>query len=468
MLFTSLWYWLFLALVATLYFNLPLRAAVVVLGAAGFVFYGFWDWRFVFLLAGATAFNFLTGIALDQSSGDRARRMWLTVAVAGNLGILSIFKYYDFFAGSLAQAFGDDPQHWMLRIILPVGVSFYSFEGIAYNIDVYRRVLAARRDILDFALFISFFPHLIAGPIIQPARFFPQLAARHVPSADETRWAIVQVFKGLIKKTVFADNFASLADAYFNGPIGYSGAVPALIGVVSFSMQIYFDFAGYTDIARGSAKLLGFDFPPNFERPYLATNIADFWRRWHISLSTWLRIYLYVPLGGSRKSGGRTYVNLMLVMTLGGLWHGASWNFVVWGAYHGLLLMCHRVFRWLIAGTRAEPLTESRAWSAIGTGLTFTLVTLGWITFRTSSFGETLAVLGDLRSWVADYELRPGFVAMLLAIALWLLIDRRRRVQDWFVAGGVVRESAGVAACLLILALLSRPDVALPFIYFQF
>ena len=222
-----------------------------------------------------------------------------------------------------------------LDVVLPVAISFYTFEAIAYNVDVHRGDVKARASLLDFALFLSFFPHLLAGPIIRPAHFFPQVAGRPVPNGEDISWAALQIFKGLIKKNVFADNFAAIANPYFNGGSGHAGAWTAWIATFAFSMQIYFDFSGYTDIARGCARLLGYEFPPNFERPYLAKDITQFWRRWHISLSTWLRDYLYIPLGGNRNGAVRAYVNVMITMALGGLWHGANWNFVAWGVYHG-------------------------------------------------------------------------------------------------------------------------------------
>jgi alginate O-acetyltransferase complex protein AlgI len=466
MLFQTLAYWAFFAVVVAVYFALPLRAAIAWLAAAGFVFYGFWDWRFIALLAGSTLFNYATGRAIETFG---ARRAWLTVAVTGNLLLLGVFKYFGFFAATFAQAFGLDPHSLALAIVLPVGISFYTFEGIAYNVDVYRRELHAVRSISEFALFVSFFPHLVAGPIIRPKYFFPQIAARAMPDADGARWAFLQIFKGLIKKVVLADNFAVFADAYFNGA-GASSAVPAIVGVVSFSLQIYFDFAGYTDIARGCAKLLGYDFPPNFDRPYLAPNIAEFWHRWHISLSTWLRDYLYIPLGGSRCGEQRTYLNLMLVMTLGGLWHGASWNFVIWGAYHGLLLTAHRAWRKAIAGTSIEASTARPLWRAGAIVVTFTLVTIGWIPFRAVGFDQTIAVFADLARFApaTAYQVPPMFWALSLFSLAWVLIDRDRGVQHAVITGGFVIEVVGVTLCLFALALFSPTVSAIPFIYFQF
>jgi len=467
-LFTTLNYWLFFCVVGVVYFSLPRRSAIVALAVAGFVFYGVWNVALVLLLAGSTLFNFLTGIVVDGASGNR-RRLALTVAVAGNLCTLGVFKYMDFFFSSFAAVFSFSPDQLLLHLVLPVGISFYTFEGIAYNVDVYRGDMPATRSLTRFALFLSFFPHLIAGPIIRPQYFFPQIDRRRRPTAEETRWALIQVLKGLIKKLVFADNFAIFADGYFNAAIGQSGTLGALVGVLSFSMQIYFDFAGYTDIARGCAKLLGFDFPPNFERPYLSPSIAAFWRRWHISLSTWLRHYLYFPLGGNRKGRGQTYVNLMLVMTLGGLWHGANWNFLVWGAYHGALLVIHRSYRQAIAGSRFEAITEGVIWRVFGTLVTFSLVSAGWITFRTRSFGETIGVLSDLVSAdrALDLHLPLGFTVLLAAILLWIVVDWGRRLQGWLIAGGMFRETLGTALSLMTIALFSRPE-AIPFIYFQF
>jgi len=281
------------------------------------------------------------------------------------------------------------------------------------------------------------------------------------------------ILKGLVKKTILADNLALIVDSYYSQGLGHSGSWITLIAIVAFSFQIYFDFSGYTDVARGCARLLGFKFPPNFERPYLSSNIAEFWRRWHISLSTWLREYLYIPLGGNRRGAFRTNLNLVITMGLGGLWHGASWNFMVWGLYHGILLVLHRLWR------RIAPAPHQQVdlkW--LGIGLTFAAVTLGWVPFRAPTFEASATVFMDLfgmskdQSWsfpsASSQPAQKTLAAVIMASVLWILIDRRRRFQPWLVRGGILREGVAIFAALAVLALLARTDTQIQFIYFQF
>ena len=462
MLFDTFEYWGFFAAVLILLAVLRDRPAKLVLVAASYAFYAAWDWRFCLLLAGSTAANYAFGLWIEAREGAARKRM-LALAVAFNLVVLAFFKYFDFFAGSLAALIGVDPAGWVLNLVLPVGISFFTFEGIAYATDVYRRRLPAVHGKTDFALFVSFFPHLVAGPIIRPTDFFPQLARRAPVLSEDARWGLREILKGLIKKVAIANWFAPIADAYFEGGSYAGAAVPAWAGVLAFSMQIYFDFSGYTDIARGCARLLGYSFPPNFERPYLAADITDFWRRWHISLSSWLRDYLYVPLGGNRLGVPRQYLNLMIVMGLGGLWHGASWNFAVWGLYHGALLVAHRIWRRFVPSIpRLAPL-----WIAC----TFVLVTLGWVPFRAPDFAATRDTLAALAAWpdLAFAQSHPGIVAIPLLTLAFCLVDRGRRLQDWLVreASLPAFAMAGVFA-VLGLEIYAQVGAQVPFVYFQF
>nr|WP_294516519.1 MBOAT family protein [uncultured Rhodopila sp.] len=468
MLFNSFQFWIFFAAVMAAVYCLPVRWKHAVLVVASFGFYGLWNPSLMLLLGACVVFNFGTGLAIGNWRGWRQRAM-LAVAVGANLGVLGFFKYYGFVLGTVTNLLHLHADAWALSIVLPVAISFYTFEAISYNVDVFRGAVRARSDPMGFALFISFFPHLVAGPIIRPAHFFPQLERKRGPSAEAFAWGMVQIVKGLIKKTVFADNFAVVANAYFDGSIGHSGAAAAWIGTLAFSMQIYFDFAGYTDIARGCARLLGYEFPPNFERPYLARDIAEFWRRWHISLSTWLRDYLYIPLGGNRHGALRTYVNLLITMGLGGIWHGASWNFAVWGLYHGVLLALHRLWRQWRGDAEAGWFGQ-----AASVCVTFTLVSLGWVMFRAPDFATTWRVLGELfgGGWTVTASTPAEFWALLAATGLWLLADRGRRLQHWLsdTGGtfGVVKVSSALALAFLVLELFSRTDITVPFIYFQF
>jgi alginate O-acetyltransferase complex protein AlgI len=468
MLFNTLAYWLFFVVVLIVNYAGPAKASRTVLVVASFVFYGMFNVALAPLLAACVVFNYGSGLLIGRSRGARART-YLTVAVAANLGVLGFFKYYGFLLGA-ASHLAHIPHFLRLDVALPIAISFYTFEAIAYNIDIYRGDVKARTSLIDFALFLSFFPHLVAGPIIRPAHFFPQLVGRPAPTSDQINWGALQIFKGLVKKCVFADNFALIANPYFNSGFGHSGAIAAWVATLAFSMQIYFDFSGYTDIARGCAQWLGYQFPSNFERPYLSSDIAEFWRRWHISLSTWLRDYLYLPLGGNRKGRGRTYLNLMITMALGGLWHGANWNFLLWGVYHGLLLVGHRLWR----NGRPKAARPSLVGRAASTALTFLAVTLGWVTFRTADFADTAQVYRELFAGGLNFATPPslGFAALIGFTLVWLWADRGRRLQTWLSTGegslSFARASTAVAASLFAIELFSPSGVAVPFIYFRF
>lgn len=470
MLFDTLTYWAFFALVLLLVARLRPAAAKALLLVASYVFYACWDARFVFLLAGVTLANYLFGLWIGAREG-RARRTAVACAIAANLLTLAAFKYFGFFADTLAALTGWPPHGVLLQVVLPVGISFITFEGIAYAVDVYRGDLRAVRNPFDFALFVAFFPHLVAGPIIRPARFMPQLGRPLRLSAEDARWGLREILKGLFKKMALANYLAPIADAYFqHAPLG-GQAVPAWCGVLAFSLQIYFDFSGYTDIARGCSRLLGIDLPSNFERPYLSRDITEFWRRWHISLSTWLRDYLYIPLGGNRRGVGRTYANLLIVMGLGGLWHGASWNFAIWGLYHGVLLSLHRAWRAWARRRGLEAALDRPALAPLWTASTFLLVTLGWVPFRAPDFAATLTTLRELLA-VPDpafLAAHPGVLLIPLVSLAWCALDRQRRVQDWLVqrASWKVAVTAGGALGIL-LEMLARVDTQIPFVYFQF
>jgi alginate O-acetyltransferase complex protein AlgI len=470
MLFDTLPYWLFFAIVLLLLAALRPHAGKWLLVVASYVFYACWDVRFIFLLGASTMANWLFGLWIDGGEGAQRKRA-LTCAIVFNLVTLGFFKYFNFFADTLAALLHLDPQTLALRIILPVGISFFTFEGIAYAVDVYRRDLPARRSALDFALFVSFFPHLIAGPIIRPTNFFPQVGLPLALSDEDARWGLREILKGLLKKIALSNFYAPIADAYFHATPWSGMSVPAWVGVLAFTMQIYFDFSGYTDIARGCARLLGFKFPSNFERPYLSADISDFWRRWHISLSSWLRDYLYIPLGGNRDGEARTCTNLLIVMGLGGLWHGASWNFAVWGLYHGTLLVVHRQWRKLVNGTRIAATVDHATLRPLWIALTFLFVALGWVPFRAPDFTTTWATLRALMH-VPDMQLvlaHPAILAIPVLALIFCGLDRERRFQNWLTerAGFAVAVTAGVVA-VIALELFGQVDAQIPFVYFQF
>lgn len=319
--------------------------------AASYVFYGYWDPRFLALLGLSTVVDFVIGRKLHGTEDERGRKRLVTVSVLVNLGILGSFKYFDFFVEStvrLLDTLGFEAHLPTLKVLLPVGISFYTFQTLSYTIDVYRRKMPATNDLLGFALFVSFFPQLVAGPIERAKRLMPQIEAPREITATKVQGGLWLIVWGYFKKTVIADQAALVANPLFaDGTWETLTGLEPLLAVLGFTIHIYCDFSGYSDIARGCAKLLGFEFLLNFKLPYLATGPSDFWGRWHVSLSTWLRDYLYIPLGGNRGGKLSTYRNMFLVMALGGLWHGAAWPYVLWGSYHGVLLVIERV--WLDA-----------------------------------------------------------------------------------------------------------------------
>jgi alginate O-acetyltransferase complex protein AlgI len=327
------------------------------------------------------------------------------------------------------------------------------------------------RNFLDYAVFVVFFPELVAGPIVRADVFFPQYFGWRRPGAEEVREALALILGGLVKKMVFADRFGLAADDFFGHIKSHPGPVAAWTGVLAFTFQIFFDFSGYTDIARGCALLLGIRFPLNFRRPYLARNVAEFWQRWHMSLSAWLRDYLFFPLGGNRGGRLRTYRNLMLTMLLGGLWHGASWNFVVWGGLHGLFLVVHRLFGRAMVRLGLEERLANPLLVPVRIGLTLLSVVLAWVFFRARTFGDAGRVLGAMFSggWaVHDSLLGPGAIALILISAVLAVLEEKHRLLERIQRGGLGAQTAIYAVQLLCLELFAVTEAQVPFIYFQF
>jgi D-alanyl-lipoteichoic acid acyltransferase DltB (MBOAT superfamily) len=400
---------------------------------ASYVFYGWWDWRFLSLIAFSTALDFVIAHRIARSNSEilRKRLLWLSLSV--NLGMLGVFKYLGFFLDSareLALAIGLHPPTYVLEIVLPVGISFYTFQTLSYTIDVYRRELAPTDDFLDFALFVSFFPQLVAGPIERASHFLPQLLQPRTITRERIESGTWLVVWGLYKKIVIADNLGQLVDAQFAAtPRDGSGAA-ALLGVYAFAFQIYADFSGYTDIARGVARWMGFELSLNFRRPYFATSPQELWRRWHISLSTWLRDYLYIPLGGNRGSEWFTRRNLLLTMALGGLWHGAAWTFVAWGVFHGLALGLHRALP-----KRVPHEGRARFWALVvhvgSVVAMFHFVCLGWLLFRAETLADAWMMIERIASWDGVSQAVTEASEMLLILCAPLLIlDFAQELDD--------------------------------------
>ncbi len=441
---------------------------------ASYVFYGYWDWRFLSLLLLSTLIDYHVGRWLAQASTPKWRRVLLAISVVANLSILGTFKYFNFFAESFAQvlrAVGFDAGYTTLNIVLPVGISFYTFQTLSYTIDIYRGKLQPTRSLPDFALFVAFFPQLVAGPIERATRLLPQISAPRQITAGKVDTALFLIIWGYFKKVAIADNLAHVADAVFNNYQEYRG-LDLVVGALAFTVQIYCDFSGYSDIARGVARLLGFELCINFRLPYLATSPSDFWGRWHISLSSWLRDYLYVPLGGNRHGAAKTYRNLMLTMLLGGLWHGASWNFVFWGLYHGFILVIYRLAgdgRTAAAPSHvtAGPILHVRRAGQIV--LMFTLTVGGWILFRSRS-AEQIGYFFTHLGWAAsDATSEYAFELAYFTTPLLLMQACQHVTRDLLVpTRWPVPARVAVYSVLLTGICVFGVREASEFIYFQF
>jgi len=467
MLFDTPIFIFFLVVVVSAYWCLKFRDQNKFLLIASYFFYGWWDWRFLCLMIGSTLIDYFIAIKIADTEDRRLRRALLVLSLVINFSILGFFKYFNFFADSLAGALSTIGIHAslpLLRIILPPGISFYTFQEVAYIVDVYSGKLPASRSFLDYGLFISLFPHLIAGPIQRPSHLLPQVQRPRSWDSEKAFSGLLLIIEGLFRKCVIADNCALIANAAFGGSFGKPSLPVALLGMYAFAWQIYGDFSGYSSIARGCAQLMGFHFMVNFRQPYLAESIQDFWRRWHISLSTWLRDYLYIPLGGNRYGERKTYRNLMLTMLLGGLWHGANWTFVIWGGLHGGGLAAERKVN------NEAALRMGTVWKWLRRIFIFHVVGLAWIFFRAQSLSAAWAMLRGFATW----SWRPEFPSAFLFLALFslplLLLDLylESSGDEYFLASARVRPRVAFGvACTLIIALLGA-NQASAFIYFQF
>jgi alginate O-acetyltransferase complex protein AlgI len=467
LIFTELIFFAFFAALFVCYWALPTnRSRKLLLLFSSYAFYAAWDWRFLGLIWLSTVVDYFAGLMLAQESSDRRRKALLFLSLAVNLGMLGIFKYFNFFADSFQQllgAFGVAADWNTLNIILPVGISFYTFQTLSYTIDIYRGTLKPTRNFPDFALFVAFFPQLVAGPIVRARDFLYQLDDKKTFSSIDFRWAATLFTVGFIKKAVIADNLAVVVDAFYADPAAYN-LLSSWVAVGAYAAQIYCDFSGYTDMAIALAGFLGYRLCANFASPYIARSITEFWQRWHISLSTWLRDYLYIPLGGNRGGTLLTYRNLMLTMLLGGLWHGASWNFVLWGGLHGIGLAVHRMW-----SNRAN---AKQLPAALAGALTLLYVILLWIPFRAPDFSITLQVFKQLFT-VAPAD-AGGFGGQSIALGIGLaamLILHYCREHGVFVR--VWRQPPGwlfsiSLGAVFALALACRAADYQPFIYFQF
>ncbi len=475
MLFCSQQFLLFFLVVFSLYWAMPWqRGRVYLLLIASFVFYASWNEWLAVIIVVSTTLDYSIARGMDACARPRLRRLLAASSIVFNLGILCYFKYANFFLRSLEEALragGASASFPLLSVILPIGISFYTFEAISYTIDVYRRKMAAEKSLAHFMLFILFFPHLIAGPIVRGSDFLPQVRRKKHWNWLRINLGVQLFLLGMIKKMMIADRLAMLTDPVFADPGAYRGVI-LWVAAITYTIQIYCDFSGYSDMALGTAHLLGYRLAINFNMPFLARNIAEFWRRWHISLSSWLRDYLFIPLGGSRGGRWATCRNLLIVMGLGGLWHGASWTFVVWGLAMGVCLSVHRLFR-EFAETRPALTSwlESRAGTILRVGMTFLTVACAFVVFRSSSLSSSATMLQGM------FQLKPlgrGEPLNLVSIACMLTIVA---MGHWLAVRGGWRGAfdrvpavvlGSFLAIAMTLVLILTPDSGKAFIYFQF
>lgn len=440
---------------------------------ASYIFYMSWSIYCALLILATSLVDYFVGVGLGRISNQRGRKLLLIVSIVANLGVLAFFKYTNFFLGNLGEAgwlFGVQLPRLHYDIILPAGISFFTFQSMTYTIETYRRNIEPCHRIRDFLLFVAFFPQLLAGPINRAADLLPQFAKRVRASAFDFEVGLSQFALGAVKKLVISDQIAPHVDMVFAAPGNYDGFT-LLQGAIGYAIQIYCDFSGYSDMAIGSARMLGFRFMENFQMPYSSTSITEFWRRWHISLSSWFRDYLYIPLGGNRGGSVRTYFNLMTTMLLCGLWHGASWNFVFWGGMHGGALAIHRIWKgWgIFKGMRPNAIFQF-GWTTISRCLTLGLVLVGWIFFRATSWDDAWTCLNRIVAWQHQGIRFVSPIIFPAAVGVLLVHILVRKDQNW--AADVPTRSFWVRtlsySCIgILLACFAATDGA-PFIYFQF
>jgi D-alanyl-lipoteichoic acid acyltransferase DltB (MBOAT superfamily) len=477
MLFDSPAYFVFLIPVVLAYWLLNRRQQNVFLLLASYFFYGWWDWRFLALMIGSTAVDFLIAQKIVPSRLDTNRRKWFIFSLVLNFSILGIFKYFNFFADSFSATLSTLGIHNiplpLIRIILPPGISFYTFQEVAYIVDVYKGRLEPASSFVEYGLFVSLFPHLIAGPIQRPGHLLPQVQKARTFDADRIFDGLMLICSGLLRKCVIADNCALLANAAFGGQFGGPNLWVVLIGTYAFAWQVYGDFSGYSDIARGSAQLMGFHFMVNFRQPYLARRLQDFWRRWHISLSTWLRDYLYIPLGGSAGGKWKTSWNLLWTMILAGLWHGANWTFVIFGAIHGVVLATERLL--FPCPKEAGDAAPQRRFAGVLSlwaqrVFTFNIFCFSLAFFRASSLSAATQFLAGVSNfaWRSEYA-TAFFMLCLFSIPLFLvdlLLEASNQEYPLANAPYALRTALATAA-LVVLALFSGSNLN-AFVYFRF
>ena len=480
--FFILYWWVFDYLIKEAKYQLLFQNLLVV--AASYLFYGWWDWRFLVLIAFTSLCSFLSGIAIDKSSTKQLKTFWMVLNVVINLSILGVYKYYDFFVSSLASAFNINAETHLLHLVLPVGISFYTFQALSYSIDVYRKKMEPTRDIVSFFAFLSFFPQLVAGPIERATNLLPQFLKKRSFNYSKAVDGLRQMLWGMFKKVVVADNCAVFVDTIF-GSVDAHNASTLAIAAVLFSFQIYCDFSGYSDIAIGLGKLFGIDLMRNFNVPYFSRDIAEFWRRWHISLTTWFRDYVYIPLGGSRPTGNQGIAlggfskkavvvrNTFIIFLLSGFWHGANWTFLLWGFFHAvlflplILLEKNRKYTNVVAEGRCLPSVKE----FLQIVLTFILATLGWIIFRADNIDIVTSYftrLFDYTLWGIPYLTNKVFIFIPLFIMICLEWIHRSSSHGLSLEMVKNRFARYLIYFLLAFLILINMGPEQSFIYFQF
>lgn len=482
MLFNSIEYLFFLPIVFLIYWaigyarikdSLKLRLQNAFVVIASYVFYGWWDWRFLLLIAFTSFCSWGSGLLIDKSRESRVKRskFWLWLNIAINIGILAIFKYYDFFVSEFGALFGINTSCLLLRVILPVGISFYTFQALSYSIDVYRGNIKPTKDIIAFFAFISFFPQLVAGPIERATNLLPQFLQNRKFSYDQGVDGMRQILWGLFKKIVIADNCATYVDQVWSTYGTQSGST-LLLAAVLFTFQIYGDFSGYSDIAIGTAKLFGIKLMRNFNNPYFSRDIAEFWRRWHISLTTWFRDYVYIPLGGSRVSKAKIVRNTFIIFLVSGIWHGANWTFLAWGVYHAVLFLPLILLGKNRRYVNKESRVERGEWREIPRMvLTFGLVVIGWIIFRAETIGQAWEIMRGIcdMSLFTMPMMVVGLKKTLFFIVILLIVEWIDRGQEHAFALMRLPQWARIVVIYgLILIMLEFMGHSQSFIYFQF
>ena len=484
MFFNSLNFAVFLPIVFILYWfvtNKNLKFQNILLLISSYFFYACWDWRFLFLLIFSTLLDYYTGIKMSDSKNQNSKRFWFWLSISVNLGFLGVFKYYNFFAASFADAvanFGFKVNPWTLKVILPVGISFYTFHGLSYVIDIYKDRIKAEKNFIDYSVFVSFFPLLVAGPIERATHLLPQIQKKRVFNYVNAVDGLKQILWGLFKKVVIADQCAEIANITFNNSGDYTGSA-LVLGAVFFAFQIYGDFSGYSDIALGTARLFGIDLLRNFAFPYFSRDIAEFWRRWHISLSTWFRDYLYIPLGGSKGGAWAKVRNTFIIFLVSGFWHGANWTFIIWGLLNALYIMPSIIFNTnrnnLDTVAQGKYLPSLKEFFQIC--LTFSLTVFAWIFFRAENLKHALAYISEIFSrslfTVPIKLIKSGHLSiiLILLVFIFIIIEWLGRQQQYAIA--VIANSwpnalRYVFYYLLIIGILWFSGKEQQFIYFQF